>query len=411
MKVTVGKELANAVRRNKPWTVQGALECLFTFWFDGLVYTQIWEDPRVDIEGLRLDRDSRLLTISSGGCNTLNYLTVQPEVIFAVDMNPCHLALTRLKLAAVEHLPGYDDLFRFFGCADDQINLVNYIRYLRDQLDEQSREFWEGGPWLRRTLRKPRIEYFARNFYNFGSMGRFVRFAHGLAKMKKVNTRELLNGCTREERELLFQQYCEPVLNSFSVRMLTKLPFLLHALGVPPAQLERIKSDEGRDLLAVYQDRIKRLLCDFPLDDNYFAWQAFGRCYDTETRRAVPDYLKPDHFPVLKSNVHRIHTCLSDLTGFLRTRPDNSLNRFAFLDAQDWMTPRQINDLWTEVARVGQAGSRILFRTGGCEPVVENAFTPELHGRFRYDKELSLDLFLRDRSGIYGGLHVYEMTA
>ena len=97
------------------------------------MYSQIWEDPRGDIEGLRLDRDSRILTISSGGCNILNYLTVEPRSIVAVDVNASHLALTRLKLAAVAYLPSHDALFRFFGCADDELNLVNYERYLRDR--------------------------------------------------------------------------------------------------------------------------------------------------------------------------------------------------------------------------------------------------------------------------------------
>lgn len=409
MNGNTGNDVADIMVQKKPWSFQGALERLFAFWFNGLVYNQIWEDPRVDIEGLRLDHDSRLLTISSGGCNLLNYLTVQPQSIVAVDVNACHIALTRLKLAAVQYLPTHEDFFRFFGSAADELNPVNYVRYLRDRLDDRTRQFWEGGSWFRRKLLGPRIDYFARNLYNFGSMGMFIRFVHRLAGFKKVDTREFLNAVGREERESLYRQYCEPLLNSLPVRMVAKLPFLLHAIGVPPAQLERIKSEEGRDLLTVYQARIKRLLCEFPIEDNYFAWQAFGRCYDTVERRAVPDYLKEDYFPVLKSNVHRIRTHLCSLTAFLRTQPDDSLNRFVFLDAQDWMTADQINELWTEVARVGRPGSRIIFRTGGSESVVERSLKPELRERFVYEKELSPALFRRDRSAIYGGVHVYEM--
>ncbi len=409
MNVKTRKELANIMVRKKPWSFQGALERLFTVSFNGLVYNQIWEDPRVDIEGLRLDQDSRLLTISSGGCNILNYLTVKPRSIVAVDVNASHLALTRLKLAAVAYLPSHDALFRFFGCADDESNLVNYERYLRDRLDDQTRQFWDGGSWIRQKFAGPRIKFFSRNLYDYGSMGLFNRFIHILTGMKKLEAQEFLNASTRDEREMLYRKYCEPMLNSFSAKMLSKLPFLLHALGVPPAQLERIKIEEGGDLLSVYQARLKRLLCEFPLEDNYFAWQAFGRCYDTVERRAIPDYLKPGYFPVLKSNVHRIQTHFCSLTAFLRTQPKRSLNRFLFLDSQDWMTADQINALWSEVARVGQPGSRIMFRTGGSKPVVESSLKPVLRARFQYERQLSLDLFRRDRSAIYGGVHVYEM--
>jgi S-adenosylmethionine-diacylglycerol 3-amino-3-carboxypropyl transferase len=406
---TTRKELASIMVQKEPWKLQGALERLFAFWFNRLVYNQIWEDPRVDIEGLRLDQDSRLVMISSGGCNVLNYLTVRPQSIVAVDVNACHLALARLKLAAVAYLPTHDDLFRFFGCADDELNIVNYARYLRDRLDEQTRQFWEGGSWLRRVFLGPRIDYFTKNLYNFGTMGMFIRLIHGLGGMKKVDTREFLTACTREEREVLYKEYYEPLLNSIPIKMLAKLPFLLHSLGVPPAQLERIKIEEGKDLLSVYQVRIKRLMCEFPLEDNYFAWQAFGRCYDTVERRAIPDYLKEDYYSVLKSNVHRIRTFFCSMTAFLQTQPDCSLNRFVFLDAQDWMTADQINELWTEVARVGQPGSRIMFRTGASEPVVERTLRPELRKYFKYERELSSDLFQHDRSAIYGGVHVYEM--
>lgn len=409
MNVKPSQKLAQAVHQNKAFSPQGVLERLFTFWFDGFVYNQIWEDPRVDIKGLRLNDTSRILTIASGGCNVLNYLTVQPESIVAVDLNPCHLSLTRLKLAAVTYLPGYDEFFQFFGCADDEQNLVNYRHHLRHRLDDRTREFWEGGPWLLRKIRGPRIHYFRRNLYNHASMGMFLRLLHSLAHIRKIDPRRILTARSREESERLFDELFTPVLDSLPIKALSKLPFILHGLGVPPAQLERVKADANGDLLADYKGRIRRLVCDFPIKDNYFVWQAFGRCYDRQDREAVPDYLKACHFPILKANIHRVKTHLDSLTSFLRTQPKGSFNRFVFLDAQDWMNAQQINELWGEVARVGEVGSRILFRSGGSESVVEPALEPALRKRFVYEKELSRELFRQDRSAIYGGVHVYEM--
>src|SRR5262249_32721676 len=95
----------------------------FALWFDSFVYNQIWEDPRVDLQALELRGDSRMLTIASGGCNAMTYLQKKPEAIFAVDINRCHIYLTRLKVAALQSLPSYSDFFTFFGCADSSINL------------------------------------------------------------------------------------------------------------------------------------------------------------------------------------------------------------------------------------------------------------------------------------------------
>ena len=79
---------------NKPVsTKQGILQKLFAIWFDAFVYNQIWEDPRVDLEALEIDGNSRVLTISSGGCNALNYLVQTPESVTAVDLNRHHIFL------------------------------------------------------------------------------------------------------------------------------------------------------------------------------------------------------------------------------------------------------------------------------------------------------------------------------
>ncbi len=87
----------DAVYNTRPVTPKGVLDRLFAFWFKRFVYNQIWEDPRVDLAALRLTPSSRLVTIASGGCNVLNYLLADPASIVAVDLNPAHIALTRLK--------------------------------------------------------------------------------------------------------------------------------------------------------------------------------------------------------------------------------------------------------------------------------------------------------------------------
>src|SRR5215204_5999185 len=106
--------LHTAVRNEKLTSKQGLLQKLFALWFDAFVYNQIWEDPRVDIEALRIDGDSRILNISSGGCNALNYLIEGPQAVTAVDLNRHHIYLLNLKLAALKYLPRYEDFFEYF---------------------------------------------------------------------------------------------------------------------------------------------------------------------------------------------------------------------------------------------------------------------------------------------------------
>src|SRR4051812_17064697 len=99
---------------------------MFARLFEGLVYTQIWEDPDVDLAALELGPTSRLVTIASGGCNVMSYLAADLMHIQAVDLNPAHVALLRLKLAAAGDLPHYEAFRSFSAEADTANNLRLY---------------------------------------------------------------------------------------------------------------------------------------------------------------------------------------------------------------------------------------------------------------------------------------------
>ncbi len=101
--------IADAVRNSRGREETTIWDRLFAFWFRRLVYTQIWEDPEADMAALKLAPGSTIVTISSGGCNALSYLSAKPEHVYAVDLNEAHLSLLKLKLAGLRALPNYQD--------------------------------------------------------------------------------------------------------------------------------------------------------------------------------------------------------------------------------------------------------------------------------------------------------------
>ena len=120
------KPIRTAVYQNKAVSKEGFSERLFALAFSGLVYPQIWEDPDIDMEAMHLGEGHRVVTIASGGCNILAYLTRSPATIDAVDLNKAHIALDRMKLAAYSNLPSHADLFRFFGETGNRHNGAAY---------------------------------------------------------------------------------------------------------------------------------------------------------------------------------------------------------------------------------------------------------------------------------------------
>jgi len=62
---------------------------------------------------------------------------------------------------------------------------------------------------------------------------------------------------------------------------------------------------------------------------------------------------------LIREQLHKVETQEGSIIEYLKQQPANSLDRFVFLDAQDWMSDEVLEQLWQEVARVGKAGSRI----------------------------------------------------
>jgi S-adenosylmethionine-diacylglycerol 3-amino-3-carboxypropyl transferase len=399
-------EVRRAVHQHEHLSRQGLLERAFTFAFRGLVYAQIWEDPVVDIEALDLRPDSRLVTIASGGCNVLSYLTADPERIVAVDLNTAHIALGRLKLAAAAHLPDYESFRRFFAGADDKRNIAAYREHVRPQLDETSRRYWE----RRDLLGRRRIGGFARNFYRRGLLGHFITAAHLVAKLYGVDPREMLKAETREEQRRLFEEKLSPIFDKRFVRWLTDQPASLFGLGIPPAQYEALAGGDALGMANVLRKRLEKLACDFEFSDNYFAWQAFGRGYGKGPDAPLPPYLQRENYDAVVSRLNRVEIRHANFGHFLAGEAAASLDRYVLLDAQDWMTDEQLTTLWTEITRTARPGARVLFRTA-AEPSLLPGRVPEgILNHWAYQEELSQALTRRDRSSIYGGVHLYERS-
>jgi len=406
------KELLNsAVNNTSIFSRKGFLDRLFTRWFDRLVYPQIWEDPEVDIKALSLNRDSRIFTISSGGCNALNYLTVAPTSITVVDLNEAHIALIQLKKVALTHLPDYESFFDFFGRANLPKNMDSYQIHIKPNLDQATLDYWEG----KETFWGPRrIEYFTNGFYRHGLLGRFIGLIHWISKSLGYDIRQVMHARTREDQHTLFAEHVAPVFDTRLMKFLCNRSVVMYSLGIPPAQFDEMdkESKQGQygmhDLL---KERARRLACDFPLEDNYFAWQAFNREYDIKYRRAVPRYLKKDYFDALKQDIDRIHVFHQSMTERLKEMPANSLNAYLFLDAQDWMNASQLTELWQEVNRTAMPGAKVVFRTAGKISPLEAKLPESLLANWSTDIEANDHWTQQDRSAIYGGVHAYTLSS
>lgn len=399
------QNVVRAVHRHRRLSKEGLLERAFTFAFRGLVYAQIWEDPQVDMEALAITPDCHIVTIASGGCNVLSYLTADPARITAVDLNTAHIALNRLKLTAARALPDHADFHRFFAQADSKQNVEAYHAYVAPRLDDVTRRYWEG----RDLIGRKRIGGFARGIYKQGLLGHFIGAAHLLARMHGVDPRRMLDATSPAQQREIFERDLAPIFEKGLVRWLTSQPAALFGLGIPPAQFGALAGDARMG--AVLKARLEKLACDFDIRDNYFAVQAFGRGYGAGQGHdaPLPPYLQAANHMAVVDRADRVDVRHINFTDFLAGQPDRSADRYVLLDAQDWMTDEQLNALWREITRTARPGARVLFRTAGEPSILPGRVEAATLDRWVYRADASRDYSARDRSAIYGGVHLYML--
>jgi len=395
--------LNKAVRRNRILSREGMLEVAFAWLFRGLVYPQIWEDPEIDMEALAITPDCHVVAIASGGCNILSYLIANPARITAVDLSKAHVALNRLKLAAARFLPGREAFYRFFGAADEPANIAAYWRFLVPRLDPETRGYWERRRLL--GMGRRRISLFSRNVYRYGLLGHCIGFGHAVARAYGVDPSDVLRSRTLAEQRTFFETTLSPLFDKPLVRWIADRQVSLYGLGIPPAQYAALAG--GGSMATVLRERVERLTCGFSLDQNYFAWQAFGRAYSASESGPLPPYLRSDHFEAIRARADRVEVLNRSFTEYLNGCADATLDRYVLLDAQDWMSDAHLNALWQEITRTARPGARVIFRTAAEPSLLPGRVDAAILDRWRYEADQSRDLTARDRSAIYGGFHLY----
>jgi S-adenosylmethionine-diacylglycerol 3-amino-3-carboxypropyl transferase len=395
------KLIAEAVRNSRQESETTFWDRLFAFWFQRLVYTQIWEDPEADLAALQLPAGARIVTISSGGCNALSYLTARPAQIYAVDLNEAHLSLLKLKLAGLRTLSNYTDFWTYFGEGASPSNAALYDEHLRPSLDASARTYWD----KRNIVGQPRHRFFTNGFYRHGMLGRFIGLAHIMAKLGRIDLEVLLTGKKDSRARIKAMDRLYRLFHSPLARLMTSSPALLFSLGIPPQQRVLLKG--GARLNEVLYERVLRLIDHHPNDNNYFAWQALRRSYAGPGDRCLPPYLQRSRFDAMRAGAKSVIPVHANLRAFLESRPAREIDAVVLLDSQDWMSNHEISALWSAIDRAGSDSIRVIFRTAGIDSPLESPELASLRNNWLRDAERSAIGLQQDRSGIYGGFHCY----
>lgn len=365
-----------------------------------LIYNACWEDPRIDRELMALQADSRVVMITSAGCNALDYLLDGPAEIHAVDVNPRQNAVLELKLALIRR-GDFGDLFEFFGIGSHE-RFKPIYRSLRAGLSPSARSFWDA-----------KISFFdpgslKKSFYYHGAAGMAAWLMGGALFRAKPNIKNhalcLLDADTLAQQARVYA-LLEPKIWGKLSHWLIRQRMVMTLLGVPAPQIKLIEDHYPGGLTCYVKDKLRHVMSELPARENYF-WRVYMT--GSYTLSCCPNYLREEHLPTLAERADRVHAHTCTVSQFLRKNP-GIYSHYVLLDHQDWLAwhePAALAEEWALIFANSRRGTRILMRSAG----LDLSFVPAaVRARLRFFPERTEPLHVTDRVGTYGSLHFAEV--
>jgi ubiquinone/menaquinone biosynthesis C-methylase UbiE len=343
------------------------------------IYNICWEDPAVDHEILKIEKDDVIFRICSAGDIVLDYAIEGPQKIVVCDMNQHQLWLFELKIRMLrDPALTYDEWWEIWGSSDVTTAMKVWKR-MRHTMSSGGRQWWDG-----------RIERVFRNGYaTSGSTGFAAKFLvpwlmyvvgfdiHAWAESGFSHDYITKNYQMIENSAWWFRRLFPRLIAPFA--------------GVPSNQI-------GPEFYTVefYESILKAIFLDPSFaEHNYFYRFYYEKGYKDKT--CCPRTLKAEFFEALKSNAGCFEWHHCTVQNCMERSKPHCFTKLVLLDHMDWMPNEMVHDEWLALQRAAVPGAMVLWRsaftTNDAKPFFNNLDV----------QNLSPQWYSKDRVKMYPG--------
>lgn len=352
---------------------------------DAINYSQCWEDAEAVKAALQSSiRDRKVVSVSSGGDNTLALLALAPERMDAVDLNHAQNHLLSLKFAAAKAL-SYDDYLAFLGVRPTKARL-KLFESVAPHLADDARRWWAAHA----------------SFIRGGviNQGRFERFTRAFARLmlpivigKRRIEALLASEDAGAQRALYEREWNGPVWRAAFGFAASKL--MLRRFARQHGMFAHAKGSVSREYLARLENHLARV----PARHNFYLRYSLSGRYGED----LPPYLSRAGYDALRAiDGGALRAVSADLLSHLKSLPAESVSAFNLSDIFEALTEAESSEVWREVARTAIPGARAVYFVN----LVERRPPAELAGVVTEEAELSRELGSRDRVFFYARVGV-----
>jgi len=347
-------------------------------------YSQCWEDPLVLMKALKINQIDNIISITSGGDNTIALSLENPRSIIAIDANSAQNYLLELKVEAIKNL-SYDVFLEFLGVSDSRRRIEIFLS-LKKYLSSDVREWWEN-----------RLLLIKDGIINAGKFEKYLTFFRRKI-LPLIHSEKIVNKLLSLKTPANQKRFYDEQWNTFRWRLVFRLFFnktILSWFGRAPHSFIHT---ETKDIARYYLKRVEYALTEIPISNNYFLDFILTGTYLKQSD--LPLYLKLENFNRLKSTVDKIKIINGTIQEFLITQKENSFSKFNLSDIFETMSEHEKDSLFQELIRVADNDSIVVYWNN----LVERSHPASLNRYISNDTETATILYHNDRAFFYNKL-------
>jgi S-adenosylmethionine-diacylglycerol 3-amino-3-carboxypropyl transferase len=349
-------------------------------------YSQCWEDIDLLKTALKVKSDDVIISITSGGDNSLALLLCHPKKLFLIDINPAQNYLTELKLQAPKVLE-YKQYLELLGVHDTEFR-ASYFKQVSQKLSVSA------GAWFMENM----------NVIEKGIIhsGKFEKYLNAFRKyiLPMVQPKSMVIKFVKQANLTDQITFYEKNWNTWRWQLFFNIATNPSLLGKFARQKGAKQSSDKND--NQYFKRLEQIIYRNLLKTNhYLSYALIG-----EYGESLPDYLLEKNYSTLQGlDASSYEFRCDDLLNFLKNTPNDYLTKYNLSDAFEFIAADEAVKIWVEIIRTAKKGAIVSYWCNQHEYVPP----PELNPSLVCNTGLEAELKEQDKLYFYKSFHIYSI--
>lgn len=340
-------------------------------------YANCWEDPDNLLDHLKIGKN--VLSICSGGDNTLSLLLKNPKQVVAFDTNINQIYMLKLKISAIRTLT-YGEVLILLGVKKG--DAYREFLKLENDLGEDAFNFF-----------KSNKDFFDDGLINVGKFEKYFQLFRKYICPLFTSRKRLAKLVGMRDLSAQWKYY-EEVINNRRLKGLFKIFFGFRVMGKygrDKAFYDYVpdKEKSAKDIKQRFDWGMKNIINYSNPYINYILLNEFGE-------ECLPKYLVPENYEIIKSRLDKIsflHGSLLDVSG--------KYDFFNLSDIFEYMSEEDFRQNITQLKQIANPNSLVLYYNMQNMRYIEDE-------NFRYLEKESRASFKKNKSYFYRDFLVYK---